>query len=397
MQNTHNMGTRCGKLTKEESCYDQNDVFTTQMLRVRITNERMVTDMITAAQKQFISKHVDSERYDVERLTKYLSMHDIVGAEVFHYCEKAKPNGRRTLSTYFEDDEAFLPMSIETFIRRIPFLFYSSKPNEKDELSNYGDILNILNSHFDLALENGDHYEPVFVELEHLYYDIHLPLEKIFSYWIDQSGNVGTKLFRQWAHYVRLIESRATPDFFPERFITAYNYALEEAGLPAIIYEIQDTGFAEPFIRSGDEFQFEGRFPCDEDGKPIMKWIGLNVTDAISISCNCTKSETGRLTIVVKPTTIIKALNFYSDRNDDEDFWYQLYAGPLNMDFDYEALQYFRTKLGYTQQQVADAVGTSVRTYQKWEAGSTIPNGFFLLKLLNWLDIRDIQDVVKYK
>ena len=49
--------------------------------------------MITADQKQFISKHVDCECYDAERLTKYLSMHDIVGVEIFQYCEKEKPDG----------------------------------------------------------------------------------------------------------------------------------------------------------------------------------------------------------------------------------------------------------------------------------------------------------------
>lgn len=353
--------------------------------------------MITAEQKQFIAKHVDREHYDVERLTKYLSMHDVVGAEIFQYCEKEKPNGRRTLSTFFEDDGAFSPMSVDTFIRRVPFLFYSSKPNEKEGLSSFGDILFVLNSYLEQALETGDHYEPVFAELEHMYYDLHLPLKKIFSYWIDQTGNVGTKLFRHWAHYVRLIECQEEPDFFPERFITAYNYALEAADYPAIIYEIQDMGIAEPFLRDGNHFQFEGRFPCDDDGKPIMKWIGLEVTDASSITCNCKQSEVGHLTVIVKPTTIIKALNFYSNRSDDEDVWYQLYAGPLNMEFDYTALRNARDRLGYTQQQVADAVGTSVRTYQKWEAGNTTPDGYFLLKLLNWLDIPDIQNVVKYK
>ena len=204
-------------------------------------------------------------------------------------------------------------------------------------------------------------------------------------------------MFRQWAHYVRLIESQEEPDFFPERFITAYNYALEDAGHPTIVYEIQDRGIVEPFFRSGNSFEFEGRFPCDDEGKPIMKWIGLEVTDAASITCNCKQSEVGHLTIIVKPTTIIKALNFYSERNDDEDVWYQLYAGPLNMEFDYTALRDYRDRRGYTQQQVADAVGTSVRTYQKWEAGNTIPDGYFLLKLLNWLDIPDIQNIVKYK
>ena len=46
--------------------------------------------MITAEQKQFIAKHVDREHYDVERLTKYLSMHDVVGAEIFQYPKRRR-------------------------------------------------------------------------------------------------------------------------------------------------------------------------------------------------------------------------------------------------------------------------------------------------------------------
>lgn len=66
------------------------------------------------------------------------------------------------------------------------------------------------------------------------------------------------------------------------------------------------------------------------------------------------------------------------------------------MEFDYEVLKHNRIRLKYTQQEVADAVGASVRTYQKWESGDTTPDGHYLLRLLNWLDIRDIQDAVCY-
>ena len=52
--------------------------------------------------------------------------------------------------------------------------------------------------------------------------------------------------------------------------------------------------------------------------------------------------------------------------------------------------------LKYTQKQVADAVGTSVRTYQKWESGETTPDGHFLIRLINWLDILNIQETIKY-
>lgn len=81
---------------------------------------------------------------------------------------------------------------------------------------------------------------------------------------------------------------------------------------------------------------------------------------------------------------------------DDDDYWYQVYAGPQTMQFDYSVLKEKRKKLGFTQQQVADAVETTVRTYQKWESGETTPDGHFLIRLLNWLDIPDIQNAIEY-
>ena len=96
------------------------------------------------------------------------------------------------------------------------------------------------------------------------------------------------------------------------------------------------------------------------------------------------------------PSTIIHVLNFYNYSDDKEDYWYQVYAGPLTMQLDYKILKEQRKQFGFTQKQVADAVGTTVRTYQKWESGETTPDGHFLLRLLNWLDIPDIQNAIKY-
>lgn len=32
-------------------------------------------------------------------------------------------------------------------------------------------------------------------------------------------------------------------------------------------------------------------------------------------------------------------------------------------------------------------IETNELTYQKWKAGDTMPDGYFLIRLLNWLDI----------
>ena len=201
--------------------------------------------------------------------------------------------------------------------------------------------------------------------------------------------------FFQWIHYLKLCERFEIQEYFPERFIVAYNEILETSGLEPIIYEINECGLGAPFIRNGTRLEFEGRFPCNNDGNPITKWIGIKAINVKSICCNCEKSKRGNLIIEIKPDTKIHVLNFYN-YSDDKDYWYQVYAGPLTMEFDYKILKEQRKQFGFTQKQVAEAVGTTVRTYQKWESGETTPDGHFLLRLLNWLDIPDIQNAIKY-
>ena len=68
----------------------------------------------------------------------------------------------------------------------------------------------------------------------------------------------------------------------------------------------------------------------------------------------------------------------------------------MTMRFDHTILRERRKKLGFSQEDVALAIDTTVRTYQKWESGETTPNGHYLIRLINWLDIIDVQCVVQY-
>ena len=67
------------------------------------------------------------------------------------------------------------------------------------------------------------------------------------------------------------------------------------------------------------------------------------------------------------------------------------------MVFNHEVLKEYRVYKKMTQKEVADAVGTSVRTYQKWENGETKPDCQFLLRLMNWLEIDDVQYLISEK
>ncbi len=52
----------------------------------------------------------------------------------------------------------------------------------------------------------------------------------------------------------------------------------------------------------------------------------------------------------------------YGKEEDEDDFWYRLYAGPQLMEFDCEELKYIRKREGYRQKEVVEAIGASVRS-----------------------------------
>lgn len=348
--------------------------------------------MLTKKELEIIEQYVDDEFYDKDKLIKYLNIHDVVGNEVFSYCDRQK-NGNSTYSSWLDYEKAYDPLPVSVFVKRIPFYFYAIDKKDLD-VDNIGTLHNLYSS--SISARGDSDNEKIYRALEYAFYTLNLPLNKIFNYWIVQTGYVKGDGFFEWIHYLQLCEGGGVQEYFPERFIVAYNEILETAGLEPIIYEINEHPGGAPFFRNGTRLEFEGRFPCDDDGNPIMKWIGIKAENIKSISCNCEKSRRGDLIIEITPSTKIYALNFYNYSEDTDDYWYQVYAGPLTMEFDYKVLKEYRKRFDFTQQQVADAVGTTVRTYQKWESGETTPDGHFLLRLLNWLDISDIQDVTKY-
>ena len=69
----------------------------------------------------------------------------------------------------------------------------------------------------------------------------------------------------------------------------------------------------------------------------------------------------------------------------------------MNMEFDYNALKEYRKARGFTQKEVADAIGANARTYQKWENNESTPDGHYLLRIMNWLQIEDVQSLIKYR
>lgn len=348
--------------------------------------------MLTTKEIQFIEEFVNENFFDRTKLVRYLNLHTSVGNEIFSLCATGY-NNQQWHSAWLDDEHGYTALSTADFIRRIPFYFYVSD-EEKDLI---GNLNYLISSVIKYRKGNSEsELEELYQALEYMFYECNIGLNDIFNYLITQTGYIKGDYFLKWNHYLHLCHELNWTDYLPDRFITNYNEALEKLNMPPIIYEIADIGFCEYFYRDGTTITFEGVFPCDQQGIPIMRWIGLCVKNEASLCCNARKSKIGQIKVELTSETTIHALNCYNNKNDREDVWYQIYAGPLTMLFDYEMLKSERTKLKFTQKQVADAVGATVRTYQKWENGETTPDGHYLLRLMNWLDISDIQHMVKY-
>jgi DNA-binding XRE family transcriptional regulator len=356
--------------------------------------------MTKAEIKKVIDQYVDERYFYKDKLLKYLDMHQMVGNEIFEYCDKGlkQQNGRSYHSKWLESESGYAPLYKDSFVQRIPFYFYVAEWTPDSEQDHFGTLDYLFQEYYAPGhhQDSMEYIEDMYQDLIYLFYDRKISLYDIFDYCIDQTDVVGSGIFRHWVEYVRLCEKEGINNYTPERFITAYNELLEKVGQDPIIYKVRVDCYDGTYRRSGSKLTFEGSFPCDFEGNPIMKWIGLQTENVKSISCTVKKSEVGELVVEILPDTKIDALGVYDEEDSKDADWYNVFTGAKRMSFDYRCLKYFRKEAGYTQAEVADAIGANVRTYQKWENGTTTPDCQNMIRLMNWLDIRDVQDVITY-
>lgn len=119
--------------------------------------------MLNEEQLKIIDKYVEEKYYDKEKLVKYLNMHEIVGNEIFQYCDKKAKEYMRGGHTYASslDKDGFVPVGVDRFVRRIPFYFYVAD-SSKGKL---GDIEVLL-----LEISERDKIEPE--KLEYVYHNL---------------------------------------------------------------------------------------------------------------------------------------------------------------------------------------------------------------------------------
>lgn len=401
--------------------------------------------MLKQEQIEVIRHYVPEKYFDQERLIKYLTLHDMVGVEVFAYVakepyEKALKGYETVLPVIFKESwnlkiesseeenyckhEHFEPESVDVFVKRIPFNFY----HEGDDIRVDEDGKEILVwrplAITDLTYALGinpmsvQYYhrrtpltlEDAYTKLEYLFYEKGYTLEQIFSYTNSITWTDASDMYGDWFDFLDMCLQLGWDDLMPDHFYYKYNLAREALNIKPIIFPVmeydceawaRDREQVQFYKRKGNQLEFFGIFPCDDDNEPVLRWIAVDIKDAESVVCSNKAGMECTMTVTLTPKTVIHAQ--VTERDDIgnelpnvEPKWIQVYAGPQTMSFDYRILKRRRSELGYTQQEVADAVQSNVRTYQKWESGDTKPDGYYLLRILNWLDIPNINDVIIY-
>ena len=355
--------------------------------------------MLTNQDIDIINVYVNRDYFDTDKLIDYLNTHEIIDREVFKIIMINPANKETHLSVDLDDKYGYTPIPVKTFIRRIPFYFFYPEDGIKRNM--YASLRSVLRR-VPLDLKQSEdnialNIEKIYLALEEIHYHFHIKVEDIFGYMDMREKKLKTEQFMEWYDYLKLCEQLHWYDFTPDDFLYKYNLALEAVGKKPIIYDLNEYLPGEFCFRNGNTMEIEGTFPVDPSGKPVFRWIGIILKNPGQITCSVGENyfTASRIIIELKPTTELYARNLYNNEEEGEK-WYRLYAGPQIMEFDYTILKDRRQKMKMTQKEVAEAVGATLRTYQKWENGDTTPDSKFLLRLLNWLDIRDVVDATKW-
>lgn len=240
--------------------------------------------------------------------------------------------------------------------------------------------------------------EKFYLLLEKLYYEYEIPVEKIMTYFIEQTGQVGNmKLMFEWGKYLDICKKHKIDNKTPKNFLYNYNMARELDGQKPIVFSVIDTGDADYFVREGNKIIVKGPFPCDEENNPCMKYIGVRVENGEYIKMIGKDNSIMEkiLEIGLNSRTNVYILNIYNDEDETKNIWYPVYIGPSNAVFDSSMIKRSRTSLNMTQNEVAESIGVNIRTYQKWESGKNVPIACYLMKLMNLFDIKSEQWFIK--
>ena len=128
--------------------------------------------MLTKLQLEIIDKYVKEDFYDKEKLIRYLNMHEMVGNEIFDYVDRKNRNlyRKEAHSNILDGEIGYEPVNTETFVRRIPFYFYTWDGDINSDRG-CGDIENIFR-HVWIGIKTGEiSVESIYQDFEFMFYE----------------------------------------------------------------------------------------------------------------------------------------------------------------------------------------------------------------------------------
>ena len=398
-----------------------------------------------------VKEYVDPDYYNHDILIDYLCNHNIVESEVFRLSLKMQSvaSVRGDIRSRFTDSvpqnqpvqtarlrqrlpdqsTGFYPTTIEEFLDRMPFYFFVNK--SKVRFGNFVDLAisykynESAHDYYNLKVQNSGYWEPLYTQLDYLFYDAHVPLEEIFTYISTQTGNIKDRydLFEKWFTYIKLCQKLGCTDYTPVNLLYSLNVLLEKAGAEPIIYTPQARmGFNEYFERTPGTIVFGGEFPVDpETGEVVNRWIGIWCENVKFVRARWHKSKipayddeeenydligdqylVTEIEVGLLADTIIYAANIGEEFEENVPIenpelmfkWFPIYFGPKQLTFDFDVLKAKREEYKWKQEDVSSRIGVNIRTYQNWETHSTTPDAQNLLRLMNLFNIERVQDLM---
>ncbi len=372
--------------------------------------EEKMSDILNFEQLKTINDFINDNDFDKAKFIEYIENHEIVTKDIFLKTFRLEPKlkrkrmmASRILFSGFESDSWAITRS--KFVRRIPFYF-----NKVDKRFSSGGRIKYYSNNM---LE----------ELEYLYYEQRIPMDKIFTYVPEQFDNmyhiIGDmyyimefaecsscadedskkfynsgdmdivyniyEMFMFWADYVRLCVKNGSRSFMPKRFIYEYNRVLIKNGLKPYIYRT-----AHDFKTFDGGYEFYGYFPCDEKGNVKFEWTDIKLSNPLKIECTSKKSEKSVLKIWVSKETELQRFEELKLKTKEgyrsELRWRKIYnKGKAILYEPYEIRDMIR-EIGVTQDKVAIELGVELRTLQTWLSGESTPKVENMIKLQKFID-----------
>lgn len=365
----------------------------------------MTNDVIS-----LINGCVNKQKFDTEKLIGYLPTHEIITKDIFNVFHVENRFVRSIQDTYLN---FFVDIPRETFIKRIPIYFYdSNNDNTRCTINDlFQSCINYLNYIHSGKLNVNyliSQIEELYNKLEYVIYNRNINLKNLLDYLLNQGGIEHLYyVFNYWFEYIMLCE--ANNRIFPFNVLTSLNNERIKNQMPPYIFSPMVKHVN---IENYETVKINGLFPTEENGGIIFKWTGLwneNINELSSSTTNNIELINGQFRVTkinqpillnevrisVNPNSKVLISKHIIVNGELTPVWEEIYLGLNVIEFDPKILVMIREERRKSQKDMAENLGVNLRTYQRMEAGESMPGALDLIKIMYYLGVANHEVFIK--